>query len=77
MRNSTEYIDLNEYDDPNNATQSRSSIHTSNILDQSMTGAGISNLIKDTTRRQKRNESKILERVKRNSKVTLDRDKSQ
>lgn len=54
VRNSTEYIDLNDYDNPQNVTQrgdSRSSVYNSNILDQSMTGAGISNLIKDTTRR--------------------------
>lgn len=77
---STEYLDINEYDNSDYNSILRSSnpsqpspkmagnnISDTNILDQSITGTGLTDLIKDTNKYQKRNESKILREMRRKS----------
>ena len=79
---STEYMDINDYNNidsnttftksPNmssNKKQVDSKIFSDNILDQSITGVGLNNLIEDNARVQKRKENKIIKKMRVDSKM--------
>lgn len=71
-------MDINEYDNPdftsNISRFNRQDSSASNLLDQSITGTGLSNLIKDANRKQKRNESRILRQKQRGNTPHKDKD---